>query len=147
MDRVSSEEILLAIRELRPRWQDLLGVKAANQADIMMASLDPDDDENTRRTSNRLLELFRQHKAIEELREALARTRLAADHELAGFGGEDQIGERLYQPVPGESGPIASPEITYRCPVPGCNHTWRPQAAGKPVPFCPHHPDHRLVEV
>lgn len=147
MDRASSEEILLAVRRLRPRWQDLLGDEATTRAEELLASLDPDDAEDVRRTSNLLLQLFIQQEAIERLIEAIAEEGTAKDIELTSFSGGYQIGgERLSQPLPGGMTPIASTGITYRCPVPGCDYIWRPQAAGKRVPFCPHHPGHRLVK-
>lgn len=137
MGRISDEDILLAARNLQLRWQDLLGKSGASRAEALLAALDPEDDEEVRRTANWLLELFRQNEALAELREALSA-------ETAFTNGD--FGERLFQPLPGEQAPIASPEITYCCPIPGCGYTWRPQAAGKPVPYCPHHPDLRLVE-
>jgi hypothetical protein len=148
MDRISSEEILLAARKLRPAWRSLLGDATAARAEDLLASLDSDNAEDVRRTSNQLLELFSKQSAVTELREAIVEERSAKGIGLTSHSGGHEIGkERLYQPLPGGSAPVASPDVTYRCPLSDCDYTWRPQALGKPVPFCPHHPDHRLVKV
>ncbi len=138
MNEIPKEAIILAARDLRPRWKDLLGDTSATQAQKLMTSLDPNDAEHARQTANRLLELFRQHEVMDVLRDHLP--------EEEAFTSKD-FGERLFTPLPGEPTPITSPDITYRCPVPGCHYTWRPQAAGKRVPCCPHHPDRQLAEI
>jgi hypothetical protein len=141
----SSKAILLAVSKLESRWMDLLGEEGSAQVVRLLNSVDTDDDEALRRISNQLLMLFRQHNALDALREVMAED-LSKGVDLTSFSGGHTRGEQHFQPLSGMMTSVASLGPTYRCPIPGCNYTWRPQKAGQTVPFCPHHPGCRLEE-
>lgn len=128
----TNDKILHAAFELQDRWPELLGAKGATAARSLI-EVAGQDGERARQAANLMLDLFDAHDALDELRPALA-------------GPEGGKGVRLsFQPVPGQSGPVAMPDLLYCCPVEGCHVTWEQQVAGQTVPFCAVHPNYRLV--
>jgi len=132
MNTLSDEEILHAVSDLEPRWQELLGNSGATAAQSLLAVAAADKSQ-AQQAANKLLELFEQPGAKATLREQI---------QAASF---TKGITRLYNPPPGQAGPIAVPGIIYRCPVRGCGVTWEQQVAGETVPTCYKHPDRRLI--
>jgi hypothetical protein len=135
MGTLSNEEIVEAAETLRPRLGEMLGKSGASQAESLLTSLDTSNEEAVRRTANRLLDIFQEHAALEEMKDTVSM--LAPHAESSGSA------MRGYSPLGGEPGPIAAAGVLYRCPVSGCDFTWQPQVAGQSVPLCPHH--HRCL--
>jgi hypothetical protein len=132
MTNLSDDKILRAVSDLEPRWQELLGDTGATAAKSLL-QVAARDEALARRAANRLLDLFDQEEARAVLREQIE------------FESLTKGAHRFFDPLPGDTGPVATPGVLYGCPVPGCPVTWELQVAGQAVPTCSRHPDQRLV--
>lgn len=128
MSIISKDDVVWAIRLLHPRWSEMLGDDGATAAESLVAVAEGDAD-NATRAVTLLVALFEEHDALDAVREEINAL------ELGGIGG----GEKLYDPLAGRIGPVATTGIAYRCPVEPCHVTWRPQMAGQRIPRCAEH--------
>lgn len=127
MSMLSKDDVLRVILKLHPQWRELLGDDGATAAQSLVV-VAQGEGEDASRAVNLLLELFEQHAALDVVRRQMGLEELSAGKSV-----------QLYDSLAGQMGPVAAPGIVYRCPVDGCQVTWRLQMAGQQIPRCPRH--------
>ena len=118
--------IKLAVSQLWPNGPELFGSNWPNVRKQLLLKVEylethPDDEDEA---INALLAVFDDHP---EAREKLVNLLSAAPSANKGD----------YKPLPGQQGEIKA--LRFKCPDPGCDHTWTRRVVGQPVGKCPHH--------
>jgi hypothetical protein len=122
----TDRQILQAVDRLRGEWPDLLGDQDANTLAAWLDGTSNNDPETIRQTTNRVLELLKQHPQ--------AKARVSSQ---LGIKGTLESFRAIYQPTAGEPEEIPASELMV-CPKDPTHYRKRLHRRGQQL-FCPEH--------